>query len=87
MVTLSLAVAVGGMNANASVPLPILGQAIGVTSLAPLLKQITPAVVSIAIKGGANAAPNSSPSQRGPAGRQRARPAADRQTPRQAPVW
>ncbi len=48
---LGLAVAAGGMNANASVPLPILEQTSGVTSLAPLLKQITPAVVSIAIKG------------------------------------
>jgi serine protease DegQ len=63
MVALGLAVAAGGMNANASVPLPILEQTSGASSLAPLLKQITPAVVSIAIKGGANSATNSSPSK------------------------
>jgi len=51
------------MNANASVPLPILEQTSGVTSLAPLLKQITPAVVRVAIKGGANSATISSPSK------------------------
>jgi S1-C subfamily serine protease len=60
IVTLSLAVTVAGINANASVPLPILERTNGGSSLAPLLKQITPAVVSIAIKGGANAATNSS---------------------------
>ena len=63
MVTFGLAVATGGVNANASVPLPIIEQTSGVSSLAPLLKQITPAVVSIAIKGGANAAANSSPAK------------------------
>ena len=63
MVTLGLAVAIGGANANASVPLPIIEQTSGVSSLAPLLKKITPAVVSIVIKGGANAATNSSPSK------------------------
>ncbi len=61
MVTFGLAVATGGVNANASVPLPIFEQASGVSSLAPLLKQITPAVVSIAAKSGANSATNSSP--------------------------
>src|SRR5258708_12006688 len=61
MAALGLAVATGGVNANASVPLPIIEQTSGISSLAPLLKQITPAVVSIAIKGGANAATNSSP--------------------------
>ncbi len=58
---LSLALAVGSINAHASVPLPMLEQASGAFSLAPLLKQVTPAVVSIAIRGGANAATNSSP--------------------------
>jgi S1-C subfamily serine protease len=57
---LGLAVTAGGINANASVPLPILERTSGGSSLAPLLKQITPAVVSIAIKGGANSATNSS---------------------------
>ncbi|HLK80004.1 MAG TPA: trypsin-like peptidase domain-containing protein [Xanthobacteraceae bacterium] len=57
---LSLALAVGSINAHASVPLPMLEQASGAFSLAPLLKQVTPAVVSIAIRGGANAATNSS---------------------------
>jgi S1-C subfamily serine protease len=61
MVALGLAVAAGNIEANASVPLPIIEQTSGISSLAPLLKQITPAVVSIAVKGGANAATNSSP--------------------------
>ena len=60
IVTLGLAVTAGGINANASVPLPILERTNGGSSLAPLLKQITPAVVSIAIKGGAKSATNSS---------------------------
>jgi serine protease DegQ len=60
-VALGLAVAAGNIEANASVPLPVIQQTSGVASLAPLLKQITPTVVSIAIKGGANAATNSSP--------------------------
>ena len=60
IVTLGLAVTAGGINANASVPLPILERTNGGASLAPLLKQITPAVVSIAIKGSANSATNSS---------------------------
>jgi serine protease DegQ len=60
---LGLALTVGGLSANASVPLPMLEQASGAFSLAPLLKQIAPAVVSIAIKSGANAATNSSPSK------------------------
>jgi S1-C subfamily serine protease len=41
------------------VPLPLLQQATGASSLAPLLKQITPAVVGIAVKGGVNAATSS----------------------------
>jgi serine protease DegQ len=64
MLTLGLALTVEGTNANASVPLPMLEQPGGAFSLAPLLKQITPAVVSIAIKGGAsNSATNSSPNK------------------------
>jgi S1-C subfamily serine protease len=60
IVALGLAVTLGGINANAGVPLPILERTNGGSSLAPLLKQITPAVVSIAIKHGSNAATNSS---------------------------
>lgn len=49
---LGLALATGGMiAANASVPLPVIQQASGMPTLAPVLKKITPAVVSIAIKG------------------------------------
>ena len=63
IVTLGLAVTAAGINANASVPLPVLERTNGGASLAPLLKQITPAVVSIAIKGGTNSITNSSPSK------------------------
>ncbi|HKD30673.1 MAG TPA: trypsin-like peptidase domain-containing protein [Xanthobacteraceae bacterium] len=63
MAALGLAVTAADVSANASVPLPMLEQASGTSSLAPLLKQITPAVVSITIKGGANGAANSSPSR------------------------
>ena len=38
MAALGLALTVGGTNANASVPLPMLDQASGAFSLAPLLK-------------------------------------------------
>jgi S1-C subfamily serine protease len=58
---LGLAIAGSNVNANASVPLPIIEQASGVSSLAPLLKQTMPAVVSIAVREGANNAKNSSP--------------------------
>ena len=61
MAALSLALTAAAVCANASVPVPMLEQASGTSSLAPLLKQITPAVVSITIKGGANGAANSSP--------------------------
>ncbi len=61
MAAFGLAVAVGTINADASVPLPVIAQTSGVSSLAPLLKRITPAVVSIAVKGGASAATNSPP--------------------------
>jgi serine protease DegQ len=60
-VALGLAVAGGNASANASVPLPVIEQASGVSSLAPLLKQTMPAVVSIAIKEGVNNARNSTP--------------------------
>jgi serine protease DegQ len=61
IVAFGLAVTLGGINANASVPLPILERTNGGSSLAPLLKQITPAVVRISVKGGVNSAANSSP--------------------------
>ncbi len=61
IIALSLTVTAGSLNAHASVPLPLLQQTTGAPSLAPLLKRITPAVVSIAVKGGANSATNSSP--------------------------
>ncbi len=49
---LSLTLTTGGfVAANASVPLPVIQQASGMPTLAPVLKKITPAVVSIAIKG------------------------------------
>jgi len=49
--TLGLALAASGfVAANASVPLPVIQQASGMPTLAPVLKKITPAVVSIAIK-------------------------------------
>jgi len=49
---LGLALATGGiMAAHASVPLPVIEQASGMPTLAPVLKKITPAVVSIAVKG------------------------------------
>jgi Do/DeqQ family serine protease len=49
---LGVALAAGAMwGANASIPLPMVAQASGVPTLAPVLKKITPAVVSIAIKG------------------------------------
>src|SRR5579863_8717190 len=50
-VTFALALAAGTVPAEASVPLPVLEQASGMPTLAPVLKKITPAVVSVAIKG------------------------------------
>jgi hypothetical protein len=44
--TLSAAAALGLAIASASVPLPLIEQASGVSSLAPVLKQTTPAVDS-----------------------------------------
>jgi serine protease DegQ len=57
--TLGLAIVGGNIAADASVPLPVLEQTSGERSLAPLLKQITPAVVSITIKGRATSSRNS----------------------------
>jgi S1-C subfamily serine protease len=48
---LGLALAAGGfVSAKASVPLPVVQQASGIPTLAPLLKKITPAIVSISVK-------------------------------------
>ena len=50
-VALGIALAAHGfLAANASVPLPVIQQASGVRSLAPVLKKITPAVVGISIR-------------------------------------
>jgi S1-C subfamily serine protease len=56
---LGVAVIGGNIAAHASVPLPVLEQTSGVRSLAPLLRQITPAVVSIGVKGRASSPKNS----------------------------
>jgi len=79
--TLGLAIVGGNIAADASVPLPVLEQSSGARSLAPLLKQITPAVVSIAVKGRGTASMNSSPSkgQRTPRSASTRDIAADRQ--------
>jgi serine protease DegQ len=47
---LGLGIAGGSVRAHASVPLPIIQQASGVSSLAPILKQTMPSVVSIAVR-------------------------------------
>src|SRR5579884_3906527 len=44
----------GFVAANASVPLPLIQQASGMPTLAPMLKKITPAVVGISIKSRAS---------------------------------
>jgi serine protease Do/serine protease DegQ len=50
-VALGIALAANGfLAANASVPLPVILQASGMPSLAPVLKKITPAVVGISIR-------------------------------------
>lgn len=50
-IALGLGLAASGfVGANASVPLPVVQQASGIPTLAPLLKKITPAVVGISIK-------------------------------------
>jgi serine protease DegQ len=63
--TLGLAVVASEISANGGVSLPILERISGASSLAPLLKQITPGVVSISVatKSGANSATSSSPSK------------------------
>src|SRR5215471_4643303 len=59
---LGLALAASGfVAANASVPLPVIQQASGMPTLAPVLKKITPAVVSIAVK---SRAPDANTQQR-----------------------
>jgi S1-C subfamily serine protease len=61
---LGLALATSGfVAANASVPLPVIQQASGVPTLAPILKKITPAVVGISIK---SRAPDGNAQQRKP---------------------
>jgi len=62
-VTLGLAIVGGSVGADASVPLPLVEQASGVLSLAPVLRQITPAVVSIGIKSRMISAKNPSSSK------------------------
>jgi S1-C subfamily serine protease len=49
-VTLGLAIASSNFAADAGIPLPVVEMTSGMPTLAPLLKQITPAVVSIAVK-------------------------------------
>jgi serine protease DegQ len=61
VIAFGAALTAAGTDAHASVPLPVLQQTTGAPSLAPLLRRITPAVVRIAVKGGVNAATNSSP--------------------------
>jgi serine protease DegQ len=73
-VVLGLAFAGSGFaGADASVPLPVIQEASGVPTLAPVLKRITPAVVSIAIR---SRTPEGNASQRKA---RDAKPAADQQ--------
>ncbi len=59
-----LALATSGfISANASIPLPVVQQASGIPTLAPVLKKITPAVVGISIK---TRAPDGNAQQRKP---------------------
>jgi serine protease Do len=80
---LAFAVAGGSVDANASVPLPVIEQASGVSSLAPVLKQTMPAVVSIAIREGASAK-NASPVKSPRVQRTASTPPAERQLLRPA---
>jgi serine protease DegQ len=74
-VALGAALAAGGFAAaRASVPLPVIQEASGVPTLAPVLKKITPAVVSIAIR---SRTPDGSAAQRNKA--RDAKPAGDQQ--------
>jgi S1-C subfamily serine protease len=51
VIALGLALTASGfVRANASVPLPVVQQASGIPTLAPVLKKITPAVVGISVK-------------------------------------
>ena len=61
---LSLAFAGGTVTANASVPLPVAEQAAGSHSLASVLKQIAPAVISISVKEPAARQPNTAVKKR-----------------------
>jgi S1-C subfamily serine protease len=76
--TLGAALAASGIAAaEASVPLPAIQQASGVPTLAPVLKKITPAVVSISIRSrtpDGNAAQRNRARDAKPAGDQQARP-------------
>lgn len=69
----------GSVNADASVPLPVIEQASGVSSLAPILKQTMPAVVSIATREGANNAKNASTGKSPRGQRASGAPSAERQ--------
>jgi S1-C subfamily serine protease len=61
---LGLALATSGfVTAHASVPLPVVQQASGIPTLAPVLKKITPAVVGISVK---SRAPDGNAQQRKP---------------------
>ena len=61
---LGLALATSGVvTAHASVPLPVVQQASGIPTLAPVLKKITPAVVGISVK---SRAPDGNAPQRKP---------------------
>lgn len=74
---LGLALATSGfVAANASVPLPAIQQASGVSTLAPILKKIAPAVVSIATK---SRAPDGNTQQRKARDAKPAAAAADQQ--------
>jgi serine protease DegQ len=65
--------------ARASVPLPLVEQAAGTASLAPLLKKVTPAVVSISVKVGRASEAGSQQKKEGPREVRRAETAPDRQ--------
>src|SRR5262249_19021777 len=76
---LGLALAASGSaTAHASVPLPLVEQASGIPTLAPILKKSRPAVVSISIK---SRAPDPNTAQRKP---RDAKPAAVDQPPHAA---
>jgi serine protease DegQ len=65
--------------ARASVPLPLVEQAAGTASLAPLLKKVTPAVVSISVKVGRASEAASQQKKGGPREVRRAETAPDRE--------